>query len=57
MATADATNYFATGEFHEFTALNAEDKELLDERLAELKESPDGGEPWEKVLAELRALL
>lgn len=57
MTTADATDHAATGEFREFTPLNAEDKELLDERLAELKENPDSGEPWEKVLAELRALL
>lgn len=56
MTTADAINHVATGELPEFTALNAEDKELLDERLAELKENPDSGEPWEKVLAELRAL-
>jgi hypothetical protein len=57
MTTADAKNQTTTGEYREFTPLNAEDKKLLDERLAELREKPDSGEPWDKVLAELRALL
>jgi len=41
---------------HEFTPLNATDKKLLDERVADLRNNPDSGEPWEKVLTELRAL-
>ena len=57
MTTADAKNQTTTGEYREFTPLNAEDKKLLDERFAELRENPDSGEPWDKVLAELRALL
>ena len=57
MTTAGAQNHTATGQSREFTPLNADDKKLLDERLAELKDNPDSGEPWEKVLADLRTLL
>ena len=57
MTTTDAQNPTANGQSREFTPLNAEDKKLLDKRLAELQENPDSGEPWENVLAELRALL
>jgi putative addiction module component (TIGR02574 family) len=46
-----------TSEPHEFTPLNAEDKKLLDERLADLRNDPEAGEPWEQILTELRALL
>lgn len=54
MTTAGKAN---TGAPHEFTPLNAGDKKLLDERLADLRNNPDAGEPWEKVLTEPRALL
>jgi hypothetical protein len=57
MTTAGAQNHTAMGQFREFTPLNADDKKLLDERLAELKENPASGEPLEKVLDELRTLL
>lgn len=53
MTSEDAT----AAEPHKLSPLNAEDKKLLDERLADLRNNPDAGEPWGKVLTELRALL
>lgn len=38
-------------------ALTAEEKQLLDERLAEFEADPTGGSPWEEVEARLTGLL
>lgn len=35
--------------------VTAEERQLLDERLAELRDHPDAGRSWETIEAELRA--
>lgn len=35
--------------------VTAEERHLLDERLAELREHPDAGRPWEAIETDLRA--